>query len=134
MHKKHRCLQRIVFTSQYSKITNILWFNIYNNAVYVSFVFNLPSGYHHGRMQCNLCISGWKKVTPLKIYYLLKIKKNFLSYVHPFTYNAVTLFLSPWEIPVDINNTHICTNRLTARETLLINEKYILRFFSRNCW
>ena len=56
-------------------------------------------------------------------------KKNFLSYVHPFTYNAVTLFLSPWEIPVDINNTHICTNRLTARETLLINKKFILRFF-----
>ena len=47
-----------------------------------------------------------------------------------FTYNSVRLFLSPWEIPVDINNTHtcICTNRLTARETLLINQKCILRF------
>ena len=75
-----------------------------------------------------------KKVTPSKIYYSWKIKKNTLSYVHPFsfTYNFVRLFLSPWEIPVDINNTHICTNRLTVRETLLINKKYILRFFSTN--
>ena len=55
-----------------------------------------------------------------------------MHYVHPFlfTYNSVRLFLSPWEIPVDIKNTHtcICANRLTARQALLINQKYILRF------
>ena len=47
-----------------------------------------------------------------------------------FNYNSVRLFLSPLIIPVDIKNTHICTNRL--REALLMNKIYILKFFSTN--
>ena len=102
-------------------------FMINTNAVHAYFVFKLPTGFHHGSMQV-------EKSNSFKNLLFVENKKNSLSYLHPlsFTYNSVRLFLSPWEIPVDINNTHICTNRLTVRKTLLINKKYILRFFSTN--